>query len=201
MSDQYDSFSTLAASEEEGQDYGRELLDRDCGVLVMAPHGGGIEQGTSEIARAVAGGELSLYCFNGLKRTDNDVLHITSTRFDEPQGLDLLRRNRTVVAIHGSGGWEEAIYVGGRDEDLCTRFLQALNEAGFDARPAEGPRAGTHPDNACNRGATRQGVQLEISRGLRCALFAGLDRRGRRTRTPAFQRLATAIRQVLLEAQ
>ncbi len=38
------------------------------GIAVMAPHGGGIEPGTSEIANRVAGDEHAYYSFEGLKQ-------------------------------------------------------------------------------------------------------------------------------------
>jgi phage replication-related protein YjqB (UPF0714/DUF867 family) len=53
-------------------------------VAVIAPHGGGIEPGTSELATAIAGDDFSLYLFEGLKSAGNGELHITSTNFDEP---------------------------------------------------------------------------------------------------------------------
>ncbi len=197
---QYESFSDLAASEQEGRDYSRELVDRGSDIVVVAPHGGGIEQGTSEIARAVAGEELSLYCFNGMKRTANRRLHITSTRFDEPEGLELVRRSRVVVAIHGLQGEDEVIYVGGLDEGLKTRLGEALGRAGFETRESRGRHAGISPLNTCNRASTGQGVQLELTRGLRRAMFQGLDRRGRRTKRPTFHRFVGVIRAVLLDA-
>ena len=198
MPDTYPTFSHLATSAREGLDYRRELIDRGTDLVVIAPHGGGIEQGTSEIARAVAGRDLSLYTFSGLRRKGNGRLHITSTRFDEPRGLDLIARSRIVVAIHGLQEQDTAIYVGGRHQVLKARLLRTLRDAGFPALPAQGPHAGTHPANLCNRGSTGRGVQLELTRGLRSAMFHGLDRRGRRLEKPPFHRLTSAIRTVLL---
>lgn len=197
MPDHYEGFAALASSETEGHDYTRRWVDRGSDIVVIAPHGGGIEQGTSEIAEAVAGEAFSLYCFGGTKRTGNRRLHMASTRFDEPSGVALMERSRVVVAIHGLRGEDEAVYVGGLDHELKTRLLDALNEAGFEAREARSPSAGTCPSNACNRGSTGQGVQLELTWGLRTTMFQALDRRGRRTPKPAFHRLVGAIRRVL----
>ncbi len=97
MRDKYRCFSDLLASEQEGRAYKHKLMDRDSDIVVIAPHGGGIEQGTSEIAEAVAGEEFSLYCFNGIKRMGNEKLHITSTLFDELSCVDLVKRSRVVV--------------------------------------------------------------------------------------------------------
>jgi phage replication-related protein YjqB (UPF0714/DUF867 family) len=38
---------------------------------VIAPHGGGIDQYTSDIARAIAGAEFNLYLFEGISRSGN----------------------------------------------------------------------------------------------------------------------------------
>lgn len=43
-----------------------------------APHGGGIEPGTSEIADAIGGERGSFYTFGGLKSSGTADLHITS---------------------------------------------------------------------------------------------------------------------------
>ena len=89
--DRYSCFSDLAACEVRGTSYDihvhREAASR---VAVISPHGGGIEPETSRIAESIAGAEFSLYCFRGLKRTGNGVLHITSHNFDEPECLELI---------------------------------------------------------------------------------------------------------------
>ncbi len=64
--DTYSSYVELSAAELEGVDY-RVLAQSRSTIVVLAPHGGGIEPGTSEIAWEVAGGEFSLYLFEGLK--------------------------------------------------------------------------------------------------------------------------------------
>src|SRR6476646_8006552 len=54
--------------------------------LLVAPHGGGIEPGTSEILRALTDlSDWAWYEFAGFLRKGNkEALHITSTHFDEP---------------------------------------------------------------------------------------------------------------------
>lgn len=199
--DTYISFAHLASFEREGRDYSCTVVDRDSDILVMAPHGGGIEQGTSEIARAVAGDAWSFYTFEGVRRTANERLHITSTRFDEPRALRLARQATVVCTIHGLGGAEEAIYVGGLDERLRTKLLEALSSAGFQADQGEGRHAGISPANPCNRGTTGRGIQLEITRGLRRTMFQALDRQGRRSKKPSFYEFVRVVRGVLLDAR
>src|SRR5437763_3703906 len=101
MPDKYQSFGELAAKETAGMTYGILAQQSRPAFAVMAPHGGGIEEGTSEIADAITGSEFSFYTFEGLKPSNNTDLHITSTRFDEPMGITLIERCETVVTIHG----------------------------------------------------------------------------------------------------
>jgi phage replication-related protein YjqB (UPF0714/DUF867 family) len=62
----------LAEHETLGKDY-RIVVERrsDSSVAVVAPHGGSIERGTYEIARAIAGNDFSLYPFEGTKASGN----------------------------------------------------------------------------------------------------------------------------------
>ena len=85
--DTYPSFGALALSETEGKDFIVTCLRgaRD-DIVILAPHGGKIEPGTSELARAVAGSDIALYLFEGVKPSGNRALHVTSTNFDEPRG-------------------------------------------------------------------------------------------------------------------
>ena len=82
--DTYNSFANLAKHAEEGRDFKVRTQERLGTTVIIAPHGGGIEPGTSEIAEAIAGNDLSLYLFEGIRDENNRELHITSTRFDEP---------------------------------------------------------------------------------------------------------------------
>jgi phage replication-related protein YjqB (UPF0714/DUF867 family) len=77
--------------------------------LILAPHGGGIEHDTSDIALAIAGENFNLYLFEGIKAKGNADLHVTSTRFDEASCLDILSVCDLVVAIHGCRGEDERV--------------------------------------------------------------------------------------------
>ena len=174
--DLYASFAELTRAERSGVDYRVRLLRRDAGVVIVAPHGGGIEPGTSELAAAIAGEQFSLYCFEGLKAGDNGGLHVTSHRFDDPACLRLVESSTHVVTIHGcgdlegTGGPDLSTSIGGRDTALGEAIRRALVAGGFGIgdRP-EMP--GTDPRNICNRGRRAMGVQLEISRSLRDRLL------------------------------
>jgi phage replication-related protein YjqB (UPF0714/DUF867 family) len=198
----YCDFAGLAAELREGIDYRIVAKPRDSRVAVIAPHGGGIEQGTSELATAIAGREFSLYCFEGLKARGNERLHITSTRFDEPTCLRIVAQAEIVLAIHGCENSEELLFVGGQDLLLAERLMKGLGDAGLQPRgDGEAAIAGCHSANICNRGARRQGCQIEISRGLLSEMFEGLDRRARRRTRPRFEEFVRAARGALLQAQ
>jgi phage replication-related protein YjqB (UPF0714/DUF867 family) len=167
MPDKYSHFVELARREAVDVDY--RVCTRYGGpTLVLAPHAGGIEPGTSELAQAIAAGDHSLYLFEGLKRADNGDLHITSTHFDEPECLKALRRSDTVLSLHGEGSETAVVYVGGRDKGRRNRIATELRAAGFDVRDDDRPHlAGEAAANICNRGRSGLGVQLEITPRLR----------------------------------
>ncbi|MEJ2655747.1 MAG: poly-gamma-glutamate hydrolase family protein [Desulfobacterales bacterium] len=165
--DRYKNYNELRRHQTEGKDYQIYSRQGESGVTVIAPHGGDIEPGTSEIADAVAGHEHSFYAFEGIKNRNNSDLHITSENFDEPKADDLVRKSRIVLCLHGCGGNKEVVYVGGIDQDLKTFVKTRIVNAGFSATNSPGPGLqGTSPSNICNRGRTSKGVQLELSLNL-----------------------------------
>lgn len=200
-SDRYQSFADLSAHEPEGQAYLRHLINRSESVVILAPHGGGIEPGTSELACAVAGGDYSLYVFDSLKKDFSAELHLTSTRFDDPACLHLLKKATTVLALHGCLEETPLVYVGGLDQSLVQGLLKSLRQAGFRTLLDGTHHAGRSPRNLCNRGATRAGVQLELSNGLRTQMFAGMHRAQRQQVTPVFERFVSAVRAALPQVQ
>lgn len=174
MADQYDSFVTLAAKEIEGVDYRIRVDERDSPIAIVAPHGGLIERGTSEIAAAIAADRFALYCFEGLTKVSGKSLHITSTRFDEPKALALVSGSEVAIGVHGRKDRDDdaSIWVGGLHESLRDAICEALGRSGFKAKPVgEGHRlAGRDPANICNRGRRGAGVQLELPKTLRITL-------------------------------
>ena len=183
MNDRFDSFSSLAheAPSDSWRRVHRETPSAD--TLILAPHGGDIEVGTSELAVSVAGDEHNLYCFEGLNTRCFSDLHVTSHRFDDPIALELAARAAIVVALHGCKG-HRSIYVGGRDAELIALLTTRLVEAGFPARSDNHPFPAIHPDNICNRGKRGIGAQLELTRDLR----------GAETRSAIAQAIRSAIK-------
>ena len=193
----YTSFAELSKSEREGVSYRRIVKRRRSEFAIIAPHGGGIEPGTSELARSIAGLAFSYYAFDGLRKEGNELLHITSTLFDEPECLKLVKKSQIVIAIHGCAGDEKIIFVGGLHHNLKTRLIEALQKAGFDARLADGGYAGLQTENICNGGQSGCGVQLEITEGLRRSMFKGLRRPDRKVTTDAFKKFVVVMHKIL----
>ena len=177
-SDTYSSFADLAAHEVEGVSFRRQSVQRASPVAVIAPHGGYIEPGTSQIAAAIAADDLSLYCFEGLiPRRGHGALHITSGLFDEPSGCKIVAEAETAVAVHGrdNDGDPETVWLGGQDAELRDAIGAELKRVGFNVSVAVGHMPGTGVANICNRGRSGAGVQLEIPLELRKRLLAAPD--------------------------
>jgi phage replication-related protein YjqB (UPF0714/DUF867 family) len=182
MLDKYESFAALQAGEVAGMDYSVNIVNRAAsGVLIIAPHGGSIEIGTSELASLIAGEQYSLFTFDGIKpRGLNRDLHITSHNFDHPDCLALAARHPVVLGVHGCKGESSHVYVGGLDSGLTALLTRALMSSGFPATAAGHKYPGRNPRNICNRGARARGAQLELTFDLRGpttrAIIAGIVR-------------------------
>ncbi len=152
-------------------------------TAILAIHGGDIEPGTSEIARSIAedGDRYNLYLFEGHKREKNRILHITSSRFDEPQALALASKVDRIVSVHGMKGEEPFVLLGGLDLSLRERIKILLVERGFCVNEEKGRLDGSTATNITNRSRQLAGVQLEISRALRDLFFSENKREGRWT--------------------
>jgi phage replication-related protein YjqB (UPF0714/DUF867 family) len=165
----YRGFQDLASAQVRGRDYEIDIRRRPgSDVAIIAPHGGRIEDGTSELARAIAGDDFHLYLFEGTRPSLNYVaLHLTSHRFDEPECLSLIAECRYVIALHGCEGSDARVLLGGRDRALKAALDRHITTAGFSTE-TEGHRfPGEHPNNVCNRGLHGRGVQLEVTHPLR----------------------------------
>ncbi|MGW9385412.1 poly-gamma-glutamate hydrolase family protein [Streptomyces globisporus] len=203
MADVYANFAALAAAETEGVAFTRTAVaPAGATWAAIAVHGGSIEGGSGEVARELSRGGQSMayYEFAGIKSSGNSDLHITSTNFDEPQGVALVGAVRRCLSFHGyvgtAGRAETAI--GGLDADLVARVTDCLTRAGFLVTTAPSEIAGTNPNNICNKTASAAGVQLEMSRALRDSFFPpGMNTRAGRdsgARTEAFHRYVSALR-------
>jgi phage replication-related protein YjqB (UPF0714/DUF867 family) len=162
-------FADLTKVYTEGTDFRVHLQRRPAStVAIVAPHGGPIESGTSEIARAIAGDEFNLYLFEGCRPSGNyEALHLTSHWFDEPRCLELLAQCDHVLTIHGCRGDTAQVLIGGLDADLKDAVAEATGATGIAVRTSDHAYMGREPKNICNRGRRGVGVQLELTRALR----------------------------------
>lgn len=189
-------------------------------TAIIAPHGGGIEPGTSELCLAVAGYHpatlpqtppagvtYDYWMFEGLRARDNDKLHVTSTGCDDEIALSLCGGALHAVALHGflpDPGDDTDVLVGGAtegvDESLRQSMLDALNEGGFKAVDAngDGELDGDSECNIVNRTLLKRGVQLELSKPLRESMFGEFSRsRRKHTTNQVFWTFVAVCRDVL----
>jgi phage replication-related protein YjqB (UPF0714/DUF867 family) len=197
--DLYRNFAELSEAEIEGIDFRISVVKREgSSTVIVAPHGGSIEPGTSEVAKEVANNDLSLAIFEGIKPRGNKRLHITSTNFDEPRCVALVLASDTVVAIHGEGSNGLSVFLGGKDDELCAQLKKALERYGYAVKTHGNPELhGLAAANICNRGRHGRGVQLELSSGLRQSFFQSLTDKGRKKPTDDLFRFAAAVREGL----
>ncbi|GAA2790745.1 poly-gamma-glutamate hydrolase family protein [Crossiella cryophila] len=229
--DKYPSNTALYADPDlvEGIDYARryrrpERFDDDLrqrfpfpDTAILAPHGGGIEGGTSELCHAIGGyhpGTLEptpadgprydLWMFEGIRPADNSELHVTSAHCDDPVARALAGGARRALGVHGCSPAQlglpagaRAVLVGGRDDPLRQALLNRLAAAGFQAVDGVGhpTLSGRDPENIANRTLSGGGGQLELTTGLRDAMFGTNTRPERRyTTTQVFWDFVSAVR-------
>jgi phage replication-related protein YjqB (UPF0714/DUF867 family) len=194
--DHYRNFQALSLSEIRGIGYTVRVRRTNSRIMVVAPHGGGIEGGTSEIATRIAASDHAFYLFEGKKVRGNNRLHLTSVRFDEHECLELLPNFEVVIALHGCrphSSEKPEVFVGGLHYRLRELIVQHLRSQGFQARD-DARRKGNSTLNICNRGCCGAGVQLEISESLRRKMFLSLSAEGRKHPTPLLAQFADAVR-------
>jgi phage replication-related protein YjqB (UPF0714/DUF867 family) len=195
-------------------------------TTVLAPHGGGIEPGTSELCLAVAGYHpaslpqippagvtFDYWMFEGLRETGNSELHVTSTGCDDGVAVSLCASSLNALALHGflprlpdMSEDDQVVLVGGGHTILRGYLLEGLGKAGFDARDADqhGELDGDASCNIVNRTLLGMGAQLELSKPLRDAMFTEHSRsRRKHTTTQLFWTFVAICRDALdrLEAE
>ncbi len=199
MTDKYRNFAELSKRESLDRDFRIRFRKITSAIVIVAPHGGQIEPGTSEIADAIAAEDCSFYTFEGIKARGNRDLHVTSTRFDEPSCSALLKDSIRVISVHGEESEKRVVFLGGRGIQTLKRLRNSLEQQGFCVRYH--PRRelqGWSKANVCNRGQSGVGVQLELSKGLRRSFFKSLSQEGRRTKTRYFRKFVDAVRAAIL---
>jgi phage replication-related protein YjqB (UPF0714/DUF867 family) len=174
-SDVYRDLDSLKRDLREGRDYRIRKRKRRSPVLIVAPHGGYIDRGTSAIVGAIAGKDYSLFDFQGLISENSFRLHVTSHRFRDAVLTEILENSRFAVAVHGMENPEnnvDEIWLGGQNRKLKAIVSRCLQAEGFDIDANPPKYKGEHPANVVNL-PVEQGVQLELSLSLRAQMFAG----------------------------
>lgn len=169
MGDRFENFAKLTRVKKEGRHYRIHYRPGDSGILVMAPHGGKIESGTSELVRLISRIDHSVYTFEGIQPYHNfRDLHLTSTRFDEPVAVQAVAAAEHVLTIHGQEStMNQVCFIGGLDQEFANALENALRSIGITVESQYPGLSGESPHNICNRNRRGQGVQLEISKQLR----------------------------------
>jgi phage replication-related protein YjqB (UPF0714/DUF867 family) len=184
MADLYGNFEELRQANIYGEDYHILMAVRPSSkIAFVTPHGGGVEVGCSELCIFSAGTEHSLYAFEGWKSSGNGDLHITSTNFDEVNGLNVIHDSHYTVSYHGYyDATNKNTKCGGMDLELKHLIYENLINAGFNAEiePDNSPITGQDPDNLVNENKRGKGVQLELSTAQRNAFFGTNTRADRR---------------------
>jgi len=173
MPDIYRSLEELVRRE-PARGYRLVLRDRRSRVTIVAPHGGRIEPGTSQLAHTIAGKNWNLFAFEGLKPRGNSALHVTSTRFRHPELERLLARSAVGVSVHGMAEPGLLIEVGGLNAQLVKLVSHELSLERFDVCDAPPNRSAQSSHNFINRVAGG-GIQLEVSQDLRTRLQKDRD--------------------------
>ena len=215
----------------EGRDYARrhrrherfdDSLSRTGEVpktVVIAPHGGGIERGTSELCLAVAGYHPAMlpelppagvtydyWMFEGVRDDDNRFLHVPSIGCDDGMAVSLCAGALNALSLHGfepdDPPDDQVVLVGGRN-----RVLRKLLVDGFEPTSVKAVDAGSigndeldgnDPHNIVNRTLTGTGAQLELSEPLRNTMFGENTRpRRKHTTTEVFWTFVAVCRDAL----
>lgn len=169
LAETFKSFADLASAYTEDVDYRiTRLIGLHPQIAVVAPHGGAIEEPTSQIATDIAGRDFSCYLFEGIRKSQNyKALHLTSEYFDEPKCLKFIADCEHLVTVHGCKGKTMAVLLGGRDKTLAALIAGALKAEGIQARLDGHKFVATARTNICNQGKSKAGVQLELTEALR----------------------------------
>ena len=193
--DLYSNYKELKKYEKKNVDYAIEhskIKKRDFAIIAI--HGGRIEYLTDIIAKDIAKEDFNYYAFKGTKSKNNSILHITATSFDEPIALKIISKSKEVISIHGCKSDEKIIQIGGLDKELVLLLIKRLKGAGFNCSSCKNDEiSGNNPNNICNKGKLKKGVQIELSLSLR----KEFEKNGRKT--DLYKKFINVIRTTLKE--
>ena len=176
IKDKYQSMTQLESETVEGVDWKKDTRDNGTKVLIVAPHGGNIEQGTTEATKALAKkGNYDYFSFEAIRPKNNTELHVTSTHYDDPTLNQMIKNRTATISIHGAAGTDQIIYLGGPPSTLRDEMETQLKSSGFTVMAPLDYIGGVKKNNFINREENNTGVQLELTTALRKAFFNNGD--------------------------
>jgi phage replication-related protein YjqB (UPF0714/DUF867 family) len=207
MKDTYTKFADLKS--QQPNDFEIEQEKRKSNFLIFTPHGGGIEQGTSEICKQIAGETHSYYLFEG-RGNNCKKLHITSANFDEPNLISMLPKHKYAISVHGMTNRIKKdvsadVYLGGLNKEFIEVTTKILNKHGFvttnnSIRPHR-TLSGINKNNVTNKCLSGIGMQIELSDDLRATFFKSNHKlkKNRNLTTEQFDKFCDAINKCVKE--
>lgn len=176
------------------RDYEITLTDTNSDVTVLSYHGGNIESHTSGISKDLQerypwnrydlNGHGTPTCLEGDSQFAR--LHITSSKFNDPDAVFLVGSHPKSVAIHGYGshrGYPDGrICVGGKNKPQIDAFINHVNTheddfPDYDLEPVDATDdpgkslcqglSGISLQNLVNCNSQGEGLQLELSPKMR----------------------------------
>src|SRR5699024_5500366 len=174
--DYYKSMTELYNDTKEGIDWKKDTRDVGKSVLIVAPHGGNIEQGTAELTKLVSNnGDFDYFSFEAIRPSNNTQLHVTSTNYDDATLHDMIQDRTATISIHGAQGEEQLVYLGGYQSPLRDAIQSQLERKGFVVKIPPEYLGGLSNANFINKVEESTGVQLELTTALRKAFFKDGD--------------------------
>ncbi|WP_240621230.1 poly-gamma-glutamate hydrolase family protein [Staphylococcus ureilyticus] len=174
--DYYKSMTELYKDTTEGIDWKKDTRNVGKSVLIAAPHGGNIEQGTSELTKLVANnGDFDYFSFEAIRPSNNTQLHVTSTNYDDATLHEMIQDRTATISIHGAQGEEQLVYLGGYQSPLRDAIQSQLELKGFVVKIPPEYLGGLSNANFINKVEESTGVQLELTTALRKAFFKDAD--------------------------
>ncbi|OFQ93256.1 hypothetical protein HMPREF2913_00065 [Staphylococcus sp. HMSC065A08] len=170
------SMTELYKDTTEGIDWKKDTRNVGKSVLIVAPHGGNIEQGTSELTKLVANnGDFDYFSFEAIRPSNNTQLHVTSTNYDDATLHEMIQDRTATISIHGAQGEEQLVYLGGYQSPLRDAIQSQLELKGFVVKIPPEYLGGLSNANFINKVEESTGVQLELTTALRKAFFKDED--------------------------
>lgn len=172
--DYYANLDELKSKLVKGKDYCIVSKDRNSKVTIVAPHGGGIEAGTSELARAIAGEKYNSFDFFAKSLKARTFGHVTASHFREEKLSKILSKSLICVSIHRMRDRHFVLYLGGANLALKKLAAKELLKNGFQCTIDPPRTKGLSKKNFVNM-ASQPGLQIEIPQMLAKKLFLNLD--------------------------